>query len=188
MLVKIRLLFRLAFSIDMWKWLFRWLEFHYLHNVKPMRRLGSVGKGTWIEPTAKLSEPENIFLGEGCHINHLTCWQPGGATIRVGDRLLCGPGTMLFGSNYDLSTERFRDKPQSSADIIIGDDVWIGAGVIITAGVTIGDGAVVAAGAVVTKHVAPYTIVAGVPARVIGTRPGAAVADSSAPVASPRGG
>lgn len=54
--------------------------------------------------------------------------------------------------------------------IEIGNDVWIGLRVIIMGGVRIGDGAVVAAGSVVTKHVEPYTIVAGVPARPIRKR------------------
>lgn len=52
----------------------------------------------------------------------------------------------------------------------IGNDVWIGANVIIRRGVTIGDGAIVAAGAFVNKDVAPYTIVGGLPAKVIGKR------------------
>ncbi|MGS1096886.1 DapH/DapD/GlmU-related protein [Aquamicrobium terrae] len=57
----------------------------------------------------------------------------------------------------------------------IGHDTWIGHGVTILPGVTIGDGAVVGAGAVVTKDVAPYTIVAGVPARLVRERFPAAV-------------
>lgn len=54
--------------------------------------------------------------------------------------------------------------------VTIGHDVWIGHGVTITAGTTIGDGAVIGAGAVVTRDVAPYTVVGGVPARVIKRR------------------
>lgn len=49
----------------------------------------------------------------------------------------------------------------------IGNDVWIGANAIIKYGIKIGDGAIVASGAVVTKDVEPYTIVGGVPAKVI---------------------
>lgn len=52
----------------------------------------------------------------------------------------------------------------------IGHDVWIGHGVTVLAGVTVGDGAVLAAGAVVARDVAPYTIMGGVPARMIKER------------------
>ena len=55
----------------------------------------------------------------------------------------------------------------SKGEVRIGNDVWIGARATILSGVTIGDGAVVAAGAVVSKNVPPYSIVAGIPARVI---------------------
>ena len=58
----------------------------------------------------------------------------------------------------------------SKGDVTIGNDVWIGNNVQILSGVTIGDGAVIAAGAVVTKDVDPYTIVGGVPARMIKRR------------------
>lgn len=51
--------------------------------------------------------------------------------------------------------------------VIIGNDVWIGADVRILDGVKIGDGAVVAAGAVVTKDVPPFSIVGGIPAKII---------------------
>ncbi len=61
--------------------------------------------------------------------------------------------------------------------VTIGHDVWIGHGAIILAGVTIGTGAVIGAGAVVSKPVAPYSIVGGVPARVIRHRHPPALAE-----------
>lgn len=54
--------------------------------------------------------------------------------------------------------------------VTIGHDVWIGHGATVMPGVTVGNGAVVGAGAVVTRDVAPFTIVAGVPARPIRAR------------------
>lgn len=56
---------------------------------------------------------------------------------------------------------------QKKYQVIIGNDVWIGANVTILEGITIGDGAIIAAGAVVTKDVLPYSIVGGVPAKII---------------------
>ena len=50
--------------------------------------------------------------------------------------------------------------------LIIGNDVWVGSNVLFLEGITIGDGAVIGAGSVVTKDVPPYSIVAGVPAKV----------------------
>lgn len=64
-----------------------------------------------------------------------------------------------------------------STPVTIGHDVWIGHGAIILPGRSIGTGAVVAGGAIVTKDVAPYTIVAGNPAKPIRPRFPAAIAD-----------
>ena len=54
--------------------------------------------------------------------------------------------------------------------VIVGNDVWIGHAAILLPGIRVGDGAVIAAGAVVSRDVAPYTIVGGVPARMIRRR------------------
>jgi phosphonate metabolism protein (transferase hexapeptide repeat family) len=70
----------------------------------------------------------------------------------------------------------FRERRRGKA-VTIGHDVWIGHGAVILPGVTIGTGAVVGANAVVRHHVAPYTIVAGAPARVLRLRFPAAIAE-----------
>jgi acetyltransferase-like isoleucine patch superfamily enzyme len=54
--------------------------------------------------------------------------------------------------------------------VVIEDDCWIASNSILLAGVTIGKGSIVAAGSVVTQDVPPYSVVAGVPARVIKNR------------------
>lgn len=69
-----------------------------------------------------------------------------------------GPGYPGLGNGWELS---------ESAPVIIGDGVWIGGNCTILKGVTIGDGAIVARGAIVTKDVAPFTIVAGNPAKKV---------------------
>ncbi|EMF49988.1 Acetyltransferase [Streptococcus parauberis KRS-02109] len=58
----------------------------------------------------------------------------------------------------------------SNGNIIVEDDVWIGTNAIIMSGVTLGKGSIIAAGSVVTKSVPAYTIVGGIPAKVIKER------------------
>ena len=74
--------------------------------------------------------------------------------------------------SYDLHPEDDHEffNWRRSHPVVLGDDVWIGHGAILLPGVKIGTGAVVGAGAVVTRDVAPFTIVAGVPAKTLRRR------------------
>jgi len=76
------------------------------------------------------------------------------------------PNEYFLGKKLDA---RFREE-RMLKKVTVGHDVWIGHGAIILPGITVGHGAVIAAGAVVSKDVAPYDIVAGVPARVLRQR------------------
>lgn len=115
-----------------------------------------------------------VRIGSRCSIgNHCTLTSAGG--IEVGDDVLLAAQCYLGGGRYH--TDRF-DVPMiaqgvyTRGPVVVGDGVWVGAGAKILDGVTVGEGAVIGAGSVVTRSVEPYQIVAGVPARVIGTRKG----------------
>lgn len=70
----------------------------------------------------------------------------------------------------DAGTEEAFFDWRREGRVRIGHDVWIGHGATVLPGVTVGDGAVIGAGAVVSRDVAPYTIVGGVPAKLIRER------------------
>ena len=93
--------------------------------------------------------------------------------IVIGDDVLIGPNTVLRASNHAFASRATPINRQGhvAGRISVGEGAWIGANCSILSGVTIGAHAIVGAGAVVTKDVAAYDIVAGVPARRIGTRP-----------------
>lgn len=80
--------------------------------------------------------------------------------------------TYTFPVFYEEWDEKLnvKDAWDNKGDIIIGNDVWIGYEAIIMSGVKIGDGAIIGTRALVTKDVPPYTIVGGVPAKVIRKR------------------
>lgn len=92
--------------------------------------------------------------------------------INIGDDVILGPGVRIFSENhrYEHVDRDIRTQGQARAAAAIDNDCWIGAGATILAGVTIGTGTVVAAGAVVTKSILPFSLVAGVPARVLKSR------------------
>jgi acetyltransferase-like isoleucine patch superfamily enzyme len=104
------------------------------------------------------------FIGRGCELDITQ-------SVVIGSHTLIAPNVFITDHAHNHARAQLLDEQGNRmAPVVIGNDAWIGAHAVVLAGVTIGDGAIVGAGAVVTKDVAPYAIVAGVPARVIGSR------------------
>lgn len=115
---------------------------------------------------AEVLFPKGIIMGDHSNVGWFTLLDARGG-IRIGNNVSIASYAKLITGSHDIQDPKFGPvfKP-----IVLEDNVWICTGAIINQGVTVGKGAVVAAGAVVTKDVAPYTVVGGVPANVIGTR------------------
>lgn len=93
--------------------------------------------------------------------------------LSIGNYVMMGPDVLIYTRNHMSASKEMPMIDQGNTlplTVTIGDDVWIGARAIILPGVTIGTGAIISAGAVVTKDVEAYTIVGGVPARLIKNR------------------
>ena len=93
--------------------------------------------------------------------------------IKIGNNLLTGAYVIISDNNHgQFSEEELKCNPRerrlhSKGEVVIGNNVWLGDKVAVLSGVHIGDGVVVAANAVVTKDIPPYSLAAGVPAKVI---------------------
>lgn len=124
---------------------------------------------------------EHVTIGRGTNINgpaHLDGYP--GAPISIGRYCAIGHGLRVVSRNHLTGFANVQDGLQvrhgfPSLDAVkgpveIGSNVWIGDRVTVLSGVTVGDGAVLAAGAVVTRDVAPFAVVAGVPARELRRR------------------
>ena len=128
--------------------------------------------------------------GRGVNIEH-GAWFGSGRGVRLGDRsdigmdalvmgpveigrdVMMGPRCILISGNHATASTLVPMNRQGllpPRPIVIEDDVWLGAGAVVLAGVRIGRGSVVGAGAVVVKDVAPWSVVAGNPARTVKMR------------------
>jgi len=115
---------------------------------------------------ALLSIGDGSYIGEGNNIR-----AEGG--IKIGSNCLISQGVSLISRNHGIALGTpMIGQPlrEDRVGIVIQDDVWIGTNAVILPGVTIETGAIVAAGSVVTTAVPAYTIVAGIPARVLKPR------------------
>ncbi|MCX8569924.1 MULTISPECIES: DapH/DapD/GlmU-related protein [Hyphomicrobiales] len=111
----------------------------------------------WCTTVGKFS---NIAAAVRCNATNHPTWRPTlhHFTYRASD----------YWEDASHETEFFEWRRSNA--VTIGHDTWLGHGSTVLPGVTVGDGAAVGSGAVVTKDVAPYTIVAGVPARPLRER------------------
>ena len=137
-------------------------------DTPPYRRF-SIGKRSVVESFSCINNAVgDVVIGDYTRIGlHCTVIGP----VTIGNHVNLAQGITVSALNHNFEDTRLRIDEQgvNTSEIIIDDDVWIGANAVITAGVHIGRHSVVAAGAVVTKDVPEYSIVGGVPAKVIRT-------------------
>lgn len=108
----------------------------------------------------------NIHIGNNFFANfNLTILDE--APVTIGDNVFIGPNVSIYTACHPIEPDKRNSGVEWAEPVRIGNSVWIGGNVTILPGVTIGDCSVVGAGSVVTKDVAPYTVVAGNPAKFI---------------------
>lgn len=155
----------------------------------------SLGEDCYLSPLASI-EPVAFRLGDRCYVAahaYVTGTVSAGdnctfnvfsvvrGAVTMGDGVRVGAHTSILGFNHSTAPDKpVYQQPLTSRGISIGDDVWIGSNAVVLDGVSIGEHSVVGAGAVVTKDVAPWSVVAGNPARRIRDRRGTPDASSVA--------
>ena len=121
-----------------------------------------IEKEVWLKGSATLTIGDNTLIGRR---NLIGCNEK----ITIGKNCLLGENVRIQDTDHrfeDISIP-IRSQGITTAPIEIGDNVWIGYGSVVTKGVTIGEGSVIGANSVVTRDIPPFSIAAGVPARVI---------------------
>lgn len=114
---------------------------------------------------------EGIKIGNNVGIN-TRAFLGGQGGIEIGDNVIIGPDVKIFSENHNFENINIpiKDQGETRKKVVIGDDCWIGAGSIILAGVTLGNGTVVAAGSVVNNSLPEYSVIGGVPAKILKSR------------------
>lgn len=137
------------------------------------------GKNVYLRPmSSDIKGLENLYVGDNTLIPKGSTFYCTRAELIIGNNVIFGPKpTIITGDHridvigkHIINVTEEEKLPDQDLPVIIEDGVWCGANVTILKGVTIGRGSVVAAGAVVTKSCLPYSIIGGVPAKVIRMR------------------
>lgn len=132
-------------------------------------RLGGakIGKGSAVWRTTEILGIENLVMGDdSCIAWH--CQIDARAGLIIGDHVAVASYAKIIAGSHDLTAPEFWSV---SAPIYIDDYVWIATGALIGHGSRIGRGAVVTANTLVSKEIAPYKIVGGSGAKIMGERP-----------------
>jgi acetyltransferase-like isoleucine patch superfamily enzyme len=132
-----------------------------------LRLLGSrIGANVLIYYGMNVLNPWKLTIGRNCSLGfHVTLDARGG--LAIGESCNISSEAAIWTGSHDLDSPEFAN---TTAPVVIGNRVWISFRAIVLPGVSIGEGAVVSAGAVVRNDVPAFAVVAGVPARIIGSR------------------
>jgi acetyltransferase-like isoleucine patch superfamily enzyme len=118
-------------------------------------------------------DPSRVSIAETAALNNALLNTRSGRIV-VGEYVFCGHNVCLLTGTHEVGAPMHLRKtaiPTEGRDITIGPGAWLASNSTILGPCVIGEMAIIAAGAVVIGDVAPYTIVGGVPARVIGRVP-----------------
>lgn len=113
-----------------------------------------------------IRDPHNIVIEDGVSIGPKVLLD-GRCGLTIKRSAVIAYNAIIWTLNHDYNDLHFSGKGHP---VTIGEYAWVCCNSVIMPGVNIGEGAVVASGAVVTKDVPPYTVVGGVPAKIIGNR------------------
>ena len=135
----------------------------------PPYRTFSLGRQSVVESYCCINNAVgDVVIGDHTRIG-IHCTVIGPVTIGSHVNMAQGITVTALNHNFEDTGKRIDQQGVSTNPVVIGDDVWIGANAVVLPGVTIGKHCVVAAGAVVTKDVPDFTVVGGVPAKILKT-------------------
>jgi tetrahydrodipicolinate N-acetyltransferase len=139
---------------------------HSIIRVRPGARFVVDGVVSLQRGVRIVVDAGELSIGNGTNVNGLTKILVADS-VRIGAECTFSWDVQILDNDFHTMTVGGEQRP-SHGPIVIGDRVWVGTRAVILKGVTIGDGAVVGAGAVVTRDVPAGTVVAGMPAKVVG--------------------